>query len=77
MWSMSAHGLRGRFAIITTALLCLGFSSLSQAPQIAFAVASIKPSSRILGKDRPPSRYRVICDVASKNGPFAKSLLLR
>jgi uncharacterized protein (TIGR03435 family) len=56
MWSMSALGFRGRYAIITTALLCLGFSSLPHAAQIAFAVASIKPSSRILGKDRPPSR---------------------
>ena len=76
MWSISALRFRRRYAIITTALLCLGFSSLRQAAPIAFAVASVKPSSRILGKDRPPSRLAFQPDGVRGRNVTLKDLIL-
>src|SRR5215831_11247686 len=76
MWLMSALGFRGRYVIITAALLCLGFSSLRQTAPIAFVVASVKPSGRILGKDRPPSRLVFQPDGVRGRNVTLKNLIL-
>src|SRR5262245_41528213 len=75
MCSISA--IRFRYGVITTALLCLGFSSIRQAAPIAFAVASVKPSGRILGKDRPPSRLAFQPDGVRGRNVTLKDLILQ
>jgi uncharacterized protein (TIGR03435 family) len=67
MWSISA---------LATAVLCFGFSSLQQAGPIAFAVASVKPSGKILGKDRPPSRLAFQPDGVRGRNLTLKDLIL-
>src|SRR5262245_16190074 len=62
MPSVSTIGSHGRYAIMATALICFGFSAFRQAAPIAFAVGSVRLSSRILGKDRPPSRLAFLHD---------------
>ena len=76
MRSMSNLQFRGRYTILATALVCFGFSSLRQAAPIAFAVASVKPSDRILGKDRPTPKLTFQPDGVRGRNLTLKALIL-
>jgi len=76
MRSGSTIGCHWRYAIMATALVCFGFSSLRQAAPIAFAVGSVRLSSRILGKDRPPSRLAFLPDGVRGRNMTLKDLIL-
>src|SRR5215831_742189 len=76
MRSVSTIGSHGRYAIMAMALICFGFSALRQAAPIAFAVGSVRLSSQILGKDRPPSRLAFLPDGVRGRNMTLKDLIL-
>jgi uncharacterized protein (TIGR03435 family) len=63
-------------SIIATGFLLLTVSSFPQTTAKAFAVASVKPSLQVLGRDRPPSRLVFLPDGVRGRNMTLKGLIL-
>jgi uncharacterized protein (TIGR03435 family) len=68
--------MRSANLVIAAGLLFWTFRLFPQTPPTAFAVASVKPSAQVLGKDRPPSRLVFQPDGVRGRNMTLKGLIL-